>query len=113
MDMKLRTVGLVAALFKVEDTYRSTYDAGLCATSLSLDAREGRRARDTKVTFDRTQRRSHYLERDSISGATLIAKEMDIPSCVHDVPGGWTSCASCCRSRARPSSCPSATARSW
>ena len=88
MDMKLRTVGLVAALFKVDDTYRSTYDAGLCATSLSLEAREGRRSRDTKVTFDRAQLRSHYLEKDSLSGATVAAKEMDIPSCVHDVPGG-------------------------
>ncbi|MBI5282643.1 MAG: DUF3108 domain-containing protein [Candidatus Solibacter usitatus] len=88
LDLKLRTVGLVATLFKVEDSYRSTYDPGFCATSISLDLHEGRRNRDVKAAFDRAAGRSTFIEKDLNTGATTLSKEMEVPSCVHDVAGG-------------------------
>jgi hypothetical protein len=87
-DLKLKTAGLVSTFVKVDDTYRAMFDAGWCATSLSLDAREGRRHRETKVTFDREKKRSTYLEKDVNSGATVLAKEMEVPACVHEATGG-------------------------
>lgn len=87
-DMKVRSVGLVSTFIRVEDTYRALFDPGWCATSLTLEAHEGRRNRDTKVTFDRGRRRSSYLEKDLTSGATVLAREMDIPACVQEVTGG-------------------------
>ena len=87
LDLKLRTVGLVSTLFKVEDSYRSTYDSGFCATAISLDLHEGRRNRDVKATFDRNARRSTFIEKDLNTGATTLSKEMEVPACVHDVAG--------------------------
>ncbi len=87
-DLKLKSAGIVAALYKVDDTYRAIFDPGYCATSLSLDAQEGRRHRDTKVAFDREKKKASYLEKDVNTGATVLTKELDVPACVHDVTGG-------------------------
>ncbi|MBI4893736.1 MAG: DUF3108 domain-containing protein [Acidobacteria bacterium] len=87
-DLTLKSVGLVSSFLKVDDTYRAQYDQGWCATSLNLEAHEGKRNRETKVTFDRARKRSSYLEKDMTSGATVLAKEMEIPACVHEPSGG-------------------------
>lgn len=87
-DMKVKSVGLVSTFIKVDDTYRATFDPGWCATTLTLEAHEGRRNRETKVTFDRARRRTSYLEKDLATGATVLAKEMDVPACVSEVTGG-------------------------
>lgn len=87
-DMKIKSVGLVSTFIKVDDTYRALFDDGWCATSLTLEAHEGRRNRETKVTFDRTRKRSSYLEKDLNNGAVVLQKEMDVPACVAEVTGG-------------------------
>ena len=87
-DLKLKSVGLVSTFLTVNDTYRALFDPGWCATSLTLEAHEGRRNRETKVTFDRVKRRTTYLEKDLNTGATVLAKEMEVPACVHEVTGG-------------------------
>lgn len=87
-DMKVKSVGLVSTFIKVDDTYRATFDPGWCATSLTLEAHEGRRNRETKVTFDRAKKKTSYLEKDLTSGATVLAREMDVPACVQEVTGG-------------------------
>jgi hypothetical protein len=87
-DLKLKSVGLVSTFLTVNDTYRALFDPGWCATSLSLETHEGRRNRETKVTFDRARKRTSYLEKDLNTGATVLAKEMEVPACVHEVTGG-------------------------
>ncbi|MBL0158961.1 MAG: DUF3108 domain-containing protein [Bryobacterales bacterium] len=87
-ELVLRTTGIVASLYSVLDTYHSTYDPGLCITAISLEAHEGRRNRDVKVTFDREKKRAHFLEKDLNTGATATNKEIDVPACAHDVMGG-------------------------
>lgn len=88
VEMFLKSVGLVATLFSVNDTYRVSFDPGLCATALSWDVHEGRRNREVKATFDRTKKRASFLERDLNNNNTVLAKEIDVPACVHDVTGG-------------------------
>lgn len=83
--LTLKTVGLVSTLIKVEDLYTSTYAGGFCSTSLLLDSREGRKHRETKVTYDRAAKRVSYLERDVKTDKTVTYKEMEIPACVHEV----------------------------
>ncbi len=83
-QLQLKTTGLVATLYSVLDTYIGTYDAGLCATTVSLDAQEGRRKREVRVTFDREKKRAHFLEKDLVAGTTVAATEIDVPACVHD-----------------------------
>lgn len=87
-DMTLKTVGLVSSLIKVNNVYKALFDEGYCIASSTLDAHEGRRRRETTVTYDRAQKKAQYLERDVTKNAVVLSKEMDVPACVHDVTGG-------------------------
>jgi uncharacterized protein DUF3108 len=85
--VKLESAGLVSALFKIEDNYSVHYDEPFCATSSVLDAREGRRHRETSITFDRGRNRAIFVERDVPSNTVLRSSQTDIPNCVHDIVG--------------------------
>jgi len=84
--LRVESAGLVSKLFKVEDDYSAILNQALCVQSIQLTAHEGSRQRDTRVTFD--PRKATYLERDRVKNTTLLAQEIDIPPCVHDVVGG-------------------------
>jgi hypothetical protein len=81
-DIHLESAGLVSKLYKVEDNYAVTIDEQLCARSTSMKAIEGKRERETKVTFDRHRGKANYVERDLLKNNTVLAKEIDTPSCV-------------------------------
>ena len=86
-ELRLETAGLVAKLLTVQNTYRANYDPGYCVTGATLDAQEGSRHRDTKVTFDRAKKKSTYLERDLRKNITVRQSVIDTPPCVRDVLG--------------------------
>jgi hypothetical protein len=86
--LHVESAGLVSKLFKVEDDYTATLSPALCAENVQLTTHEGSRQRDTRIHFDGAARRSSYLERDLVKNSTLLAKEIEIPPCVHDVIGG-------------------------
>jgi hypothetical protein len=85
--VNLESAGLVSALFKVADTYSARYDESFCATSSVLDAREGKRHRETNITFDRKRNLATFVERDALKNTVLVSSQIDIPRCVHDVVG--------------------------
>jgi hypothetical protein len=89
--VKLESAGLVSALFKVEDLYSVRYDEPFCATSSVLDAREGRRHRETSITFDRARNQATFIERDVLKNVVLRSSQTDIPNCVHDIVGAMFS----------------------
>jgi hypothetical protein len=89
--MKLESEGMVSSLFKVDDAYGVTYDEPFCATSSTLDAQEGKRHRETRVTFDRSRNRADYVERDVVKNAVLHTYDVAIPNCVHDTLGALIS----------------------
>jgi hypothetical protein len=86
--LRLHTVGLVAQLFKVDDNYQVNYRPGYCAADSLMLAREGRRHRETRITFDPAARKATYLEKDLVKDTTVSAREIEIAECVHDVLGG-------------------------
>jgi hypothetical protein len=88
INLRVESVGLVSKLFKVEDNYIADLGSGLCGQSVQLTALEGNRSRDTKITFDYPNHRADYLERDRTRNTVLLAKETDIPPCVHEIAGG-------------------------
>ena len=88
VELHVESVGLVSKLFKVEDDYTGILNQNLCAQSVHLTTHEGSRQRETRITFDGAARRATYLERDLVRNTTLLAKEIEIPPCVHDVVGG-------------------------
>lgn len=89
--LKLESAGLVSTLFKVDDAYGVTYDEPFCATSSTLDAQEGKRHHETRVTFDRARNRADYVERDVLKNAVLHTYDIAIPNCVHDTLGALIS----------------------
>lgn len=86
-DLKVFTSGVVGRLYRVENSYKANYDPGFCIVNSVMDAQEGKRHRDTRVTFDRAAKRASYLERDVHQEKIVAQKELDIPACVHDVLG--------------------------
>ncbi len=86
-SLQLESVGLVSRLYRVRNSYTTTIADGFCSTGTLLKAEEGRRRRETLVTFDREQGKASYLERDLTKNAAVSTKEIEIPPCVHDVIG--------------------------
>ncbi len=88
VSLTLESVGLVSKLYKVDDRYTATHDAGFCATSATMLSSEGKRRRETKVTFDRERKKASYLEKDLVKNANVRVDEIDVPACVQDIIGG-------------------------
>ena len=87
-NFQLDSTGLVSKLFRVDDDYTSTLNQALCAQYTQLTSREGRRERETRITFDSENRKALYNERDVASNSVVLSKETETPACVHDVVGG-------------------------
>lgn len=85
-DLHVESAGLVSRLYRVHDEYRSVVNPDLCAISVLFKAEEGKRRRETKISFDRSGTVS-YLERDLIRNAVALEKELKTPPCVHEYTG--------------------------
>jgi hypothetical protein len=88
VKLHLESSGLVAKLYKVNDDYTADLSSELCVQDTHVKAQEGSRQRETVVHFDPATKKASYLERDLLTHSVALAKETDIPSCVHDVIGG-------------------------
>jgi hypothetical protein len=86
--LKLDSAGLVSTLFKIDDTYTVRYEPPFCASSSQLDSKEGKRHRQTTVTYDRKQNRASWIERDLLKNEVLRSAQVETPHCVQDVLGG-------------------------
>ena len=86
-SMELQSTGLVSKLYRVNDVYDVDYHRGFCASAVHLHAEEGRRRRDTKITFDPEAKKATYLETDLLKNTVVKSSEIDVPACVHDVIG--------------------------
>lgn len=86
-SLLLESTGLVSKLYKIEDRYSSSFEPGFCATAATMDANEGKRKRETKVTFDQARKKANYLERDLVKNTVVRVDEIDVPPCVHDIVG--------------------------
>ena len=88
-ELAMESSGLVAKLYKVENTYRIRMSGDYCAVNGSMRSNEGARSRETQHTYDGQRKKAYYLERDLVNDKILREAEVDLPlSCVHDVVGG-------------------------
>jgi hypothetical protein len=85
--LHIESGGMVSKLYKLNDNFRGQYDDKFCVASSTLDAVEGKRHRDTAVTYDRATGKASYLEHDLLKNTVVRRSETDIPNCVHDVIG--------------------------
>jgi hypothetical protein len=86
-NLRLDSAGLVSSLFRIHDVYSADYDQSFCAAAWVMDSEEGKRHHETKATYDRSQLRATYLERDLIRNAVLHNDSIPIPWCTHEVIG--------------------------
>ena len=86
--IRLQSAGLLAALFKVDNKYTVHYDGNSCATGSTFEAVEGKRHRETTVTYDGNQRRASYVQRDLANNTVLRSGQTEIPECAHDLLAG-------------------------
>ncbi len=88
-EMKIESGGIVSSLYKIHDTYTADYDDPFCATSSLMDSQEGKRHRETAVTYDRTLHRATLIERDLLKNVVMHSDEIDVPNCAHEVMGAF------------------------
>lgn len=87
IDAAVYSTGIVSALFKVVDVFESFFQArDLCSRRITKQIQEGRRHRETVVTFDAKARQARMEDRD-LNRPDLPPKrtESPVPSCVQDV----------------------------
>ncbi len=87
--LHVESAGLVSRLYFVNDEYSSVVSSGFCAQSTLLQAQEGSRHKETRVTYDAAAHKATYVEKDLTKNST-VSQEVAIPSCVHDLIGGLT-----------------------
>jgi hypothetical protein len=82
-----RSKGIASLLFPVNNEFRSHFDAGtLCSRKIFKKINEGRRHRETQITFDSERRLAILDERDPTKpDAPPRRAVIDIPACVADV----------------------------
>jgi hypothetical protein len=86
-DMRLKTLGLVDSLFRVNNVYRAEYGAQGCVKATLLEAHEGKKHTETRVTYDYEKRRAYYLERDLLKDAVMNRSDIEVPACIQDLTG--------------------------
>jgi len=87
VKLHVESAGIVSRLFLVNDDYSASLSPGYCAQSSLIEAQEGGRHKETRVTYDVAAHKASYLEKDFNKNAT-VTQEVTIPGCVHDLIGG-------------------------
>ena len=85
IDLHLESAGLVNKLYRVNDDYRVETQENLCASTVKIHAEEGKRRRDTSVTF--ANGKATYLEKDLLKNSVVLSKETPVPACVYEYLG--------------------------
>ena len=84
-DVHIESAGLVSKLYHVSDDYRTVLTSQLCASSTVIQAEEGKRRRETKISYGNGK--ANYLERDLVKNTIVLTKETAIPACVYEYFG--------------------------
>jgi hypothetical protein len=85
--LQIESAGLVSRLYLVKDEYSATLTSGFCAETSLIEAQEGGRHKETRVTYDAAAHKASFFEKD-FNKNTTVTQEVGIPSCVHDLIGG-------------------------
>jgi hypothetical protein len=89
--VRIVSVGLVSALFKVDNTYTVHFGPSFCTSDSLLDSKEGKRHHQTSVTYERNPNRAIFIERDLLKNEVMKSTQTETPACVHDTLGGLLS----------------------
>jgi len=85
--LHVESAGIVSRLYLVNDDYSASVGSGFCAQNSLIEAQEGGRHKETRITYDSAAHKASYLEKD-FNKNTNVTQEVAIPGCVHDLIGG-------------------------
>lgn len=86
-ELQLESAGMVSKLYRVNDLYTARIGPDLCAQKVHLKAEEGKRRRETDITFHPESGKVQYEERDLLKNNIALKKELETPACVHEYLG--------------------------
>jgi hypothetical protein len=86
LNLDLISSGLVNQLYRVLDSYRLSTNDKFCATSVSLDAQEGKHRFITTLAFDNEKNKLVMTVKDLVANTTHKS-ELEIPPCTYDITG--------------------------
>ncbi len=88
-NLHLESKGLVARLYRVNNSYNVRMKSGRCAAVSRMQAEEGNRQRETISTFDQQHQKAFFVERDLVKNIIISEREVELPvACTHEVIGG-------------------------
>ena len=90
INLELESAGVVNHLYRVQDKYKVTSDDHFCASSAALDAQEGKRHNQARLTFDNSSHRVLFDEHDFVKNSSL-KQELSIAPCTHEIAGALAS----------------------
>ncbi len=86
LDLQITSAGLVNQLYRVQDNYKLTTTEKFCATSVNLDAQEGKHHTTTSIAFDNQSHKLHATLKDLVTNENK-KNDLDIPPCAYDIAG--------------------------
>ena len=84
IGLNLQSAGVVTRLYPVTDSYKVITTDHFCTLSTFLDAQEGKRHRQTQLTFQPVQHKVNFFERNFTKNTTAKS-ELNVAPCTHDV----------------------------
>jgi len=86
LNLDLASSGLVNQLYRVLDSYKLSTNEKFCASSVNLDAQEGKHHNVTNISFDNDNHKLVDTTKDLI-GNESKKTELTIPPCTYDIAG--------------------------
>jgi hypothetical protein len=90
INLDLESAGVVNRLYRVQDKYKVSGDDHFCASNAYLDAQEGKRHNQTRLTFNNTTHKLLFDEQDFVKNRNEKL-EVPIAPCTRDVAGALAS----------------------
>lgn len=84
--LDVESAGMVNRLYHVLDKYKVLMNGKFCGVASELNAEEGKHNKYEKLSFDPSQRKVSYYERDIVKNQET-RKEVDASTCEYEITG--------------------------
>ncbi len=85
-NLTVESLGWVTRFYRVLDSYKVSSTQAFCGVESVLDAQEGKRHSISRLTFDKSRRKAYFEDKDLVKNQ-VTTKELDTPSCTHEITG--------------------------
>lgn len=90
INLDLESAGVVNRLYRVQDKYKVSGDDRFCAANSFLDAQEGKRHNQSRMTFDNSAHKLQFEDQDFVKNRNEKL-EVQIAPCTREVAGALAS----------------------